>query len=308
MGLSKNDKVAVLGSQGFIGRNLVEFLSDKCVVITDDKSIDYRDLNQTQRFFFLHQPDYVINCVGRNGNILFNKEFPAQILEDNTKCINNILNTANAIKVEKILSLVASCAYPEHLGQDLQEKDLLSGPPSDSVIGHAYAKRHVQILSNLYNKQYGLKTITACPTTVFGPGDSLDLNKTKIMNSLIVKFLQAKKSRRQVSLGSPVARRQFIYVKDVVEILTHLLLEYNDPSETINLANAPDLSIKELAEKIYNLSGYTGNIEWADSNIPTGQVRKQLNYTKLHLLLPNQKYTDFNTSLEATIKDVEKRL
>jgi len=215
-----------------------------------------------------------------------------EILEEGLSIIRT-----HAVNMWVIDSLGALVPKAE-IDKTLEEKDLHSGPPNSSIESHGYAKRVLDIYSRQLRKQYGLNAINCILQNMYGPEDSLDLSKTKVVMSLVKRFLEAKRSNNDnVELwGSGRALRQFLYVKDAAEILVKLLQEYEE-EDPINVSPDEEVSIKELAETIRGLTGFNGDIIW-DKTKGDGQLRKRLDNSKL------KKYIDYNfTPLKVGLRE-----
>ena len=122
------------------------------------------------------------------------------------------------------------------------------------------------------------------PTNLYGPKDNFDLENSHVLPALIRKILDAKTNNlHEVVLwgtGSPI--REFLHVDDLARAILVCLEKYND-SQHINIGSGIEISIKNLALKIVNQIGYTGEIIW-DTNRPDGTPRKVLDVTKISKL------------------------
>ena len=222
------------------------------------------------------KPDYVIHAAGYNGGIKFNIDNPYDIYSKNILMANNLFRALMRYKPKKTVSIVASCAY-DSSKQILLPHHILEGEPNHTVACHGYAKRHLQLLSRFALHQHGLDAVTACATTLYGPGDSVDPNKTKVMMALIKKFVDAKRNNTDVEVwGTGRARRQFIFAKDAAKALKKVLFEYNDNYNPVHLCGTDgDITIMALCEIIKKVTEFQGNVIFND-NHPDGQMKKEL--------------------------------
>ena len=74
-------------------------------------------------------------------------------------------------------------------------------------------------------------------------------------------------------------RREFLHVDDLAEAL-YICMEKYDDEEIINIGTGEDVTIKELAEIIIDVTGYENDYEW-DTSKPNGTPRKVLNVDKM---------------------------
>jgi GDP-L-fucose synthase len=142
-----------------------------------------------------------------------------------------------------------------------------------------------------YNRQYGAKWLAAMPTNLYGPGDSYDLDNSHVLPALIRKMHEAKAEglKEVVLWGSGTPRREFLYADDLANALVFLAAlddeRYDalvDPAvcPLINVGTGVDLTIRELAEIVARVVGYTGKFV-QDSSRPDGTMQKVMDVTKL---------------------------
>lgn len=295
-------KVIVTGSTRLIGRAVVDVLKQRNAVIIEALHSDY-DLTRyadTMDLFDQANADYLINLCGYNGGIDFNRQYPADIFYRTSLMNLNVLNAARIYGVSKVVSVLASCSYPDKIPV-LKEEDLWAGACNSTVECHGTAKRLLDVFSRTLRSEYGLNAVTVIMNNSFGPHDSIDPIKTKVVMGLIKKYVDAKEKNLPQVLnwgdGSPL--RQFIYSKDAAEGLVQVLEQY-EGTFPINLSSDVEISIKDLAAKISDFVGYQGKTVW-DWNKPNGQMRKFLDLTKMksHLNIP---FTNFDVALKETIE------
>lgn len=302
----KNASVLVCGGTGFIGSHLTELLNgvadDVCAIGKND--CNFEKESTTQLVKWLSGYDYVFNLIGYNGGIQFNQDKKTDIFFKNTLMNLRLLDAAKQAGCKKIVGTVASCAYPIGFSE-LEPRDLMTGRPHPSVEGHAYAKRNVFLMSKYVSESSDTKCVCVCPTTAFGPGDSLDSQKSKVVGSLIVKFLKAKKNQEPFVqlLGDGSPKRHLIYVKDLAEHLVFCMQHYEKHDEVKHLAPKDgEYTILQLATVIKNLVGYAGEIQWGDSS-QNGQARKYLMTRSTSL-----GFTPFMEAIKETVAWYETRV
>ncbi len=251
--------------------------------------------------------DYVFNCAGRNGGIFYNTSYPAQIFASNTIIGINLLDACRIHNVKKVVSLVTSCAYGDDDGyyecKDKKEKNFLYGVPNHTVECHGYAKRNILLASKYFNKEFGLNCVCACPTTIFGPRDSFDPQKTKIMGAMVKRFVDAADQNLEevTCWGDGTPRREFIYVDDVANLLIDVMEKYTDPSLPINLGTGQEYTIKEVATMVADLAGYKGRIAW-DVSKANGAASKRLSLTRMNECFGSYSFTEIEDGIRKTIE------
>jgi GDP-L-fucose synthase len=281
----KNKKILVTGPR-FLGKYIVEQLNSIGANVGQihHKDCDICDYVSVDLQFQNAMPEYVIHCAGVSGNLKFQEENAAYIYNNNVAMGNHIFKCCVKYKVDKLVNIVTSCAYPENDEQYLKEHTFLQGEPNRGVSPHGYAKRHLQVLSRFYRQQYGLRAVCLCPTGLIGPGDSFDLTKTKVSASLIKKICIAKSKGAPVEAwGTGETLREFVDVRVVAHEILKALVLYNDSEIPLNIGSGNEVSIKQLAELIAKIADYKGEIKWSGKD--SGQKRKLLDMTRQRQIL-----------------------
>ncbi len=304
----KNQKVLVTGQSSMIGRQVVSKLLERGAYVLPDffanedgvERVDLTNSVDCDTLFEKSEPDYVIHCAGFNGGIQFNKKYPADIFYKTAMMSLNVLNACEYYKVRKVVSILASCAYPNK--EDvLNENDFGNGNSHETVECHGHAKRILFDYSKQIYKQHP-DTLPICVVSnnSFGPHDSYKVDKTKFIGGAIAKIAEAKERNLDEVVfwgdGSPL--REFVYCKDVAEGLIQALEKYNNPFDVINISGF-ETSIKAVVEEIAEIIGFKGKIVW-DSARPNGQMRKKLDDTKMRDCL-SLELTPFSQALKETI-------
>ena len=122
------------------------------------------------------------------------------------------------------------------------------------------------------------------PTNLFGPFDNFSTETSHVLPALIRKFHEAKINKQSsvVLWGTGKPLREFMHVTDFSNALLMVTEKYND-NETINIGTGEDITILDLAHKIKEVVGFTGDLIW-DITKPDGTPKKQLDVSKLKKL------------------------
>ncbi|MCA8888937.1 MAG: GDP-L-fucose synthase, partial [Parvularculaceae bacterium] len=265
-------RVFVAGHRGMVGSAMVRRLqSEKCEIITADRaSLDLREQAQVRAFFQDVAPHAVVLAAAKVGGIAANDASPADFLYENLAIEVNVIESAFASGVEKLLFLGSSCIYPKFAPQPIPEAALLTGALEPTNEWYAIAKIAGLKLCEAYNKQYGANFISAMPTNLYGPGDNFDLNSSHVIPALIRKAHEAKCSgaREWTVWGSGAPRREFLHVDDCAHALAFLLTSYSGGTH-VNVGAGEDISIAELARLIAEIVGLDAQIVF-DTSMPDG--------------------------------------
>lgn len=284
--LSPGSRIFVAGHRGLVGSALTRRLTDDGheVVARGRDDLDLRDAAATGAFLRDVRPDAVVLAAAKVGGIMVNSTFPVQFLEDNLRIQLSVIAGAHAAGTQRLLFLGSSCIYPKHAPQPIREDSLLTGPLEPTNEAYALAKIAGIAQTQAYRRQYGASFISAMPTNLYGPGDNFDLETSHVLPALIRRFHEAARDRApEVTLwGSGSPRREFLHVDDLARACV-LLLEAYDDAEPVNIGCGEDLTIRELAETVREVTGYQGQIAW-DTSKPDGTPRKLLDVTRLTAL------------------------
>lgn len=300
-----NTKIMVTGGESMIGRAIVCGLKrhGACIDEVPHKYCDLLEYQQIYNRIKNFQPDYVIHAAGWNGGIRWNNDYPATIFYRTATMALNVLKAASELHVSKIVSILASCSYPDSKSNEpLNEESLWHGKPNDTVECHGLAKRILDVYSRQIYKEFGTMAVTCILTNCYGEFDSYNPDKTKVVGAMIRKLVEAKQNQSPsvTFWGSGKPLRELMYAEDAGEAIVQVLEKYEDPFLPINIASDIEISIKELAELIAEIVGYTGEIIW-DTTKPDGQMRKKLDTTQMQELLSVQ-ITPIEDGLKNTIK------
>jgi GDP-L-fucose synthase len=278
-------KIYIAGHTGLVGSAILRCLRKagyQNLLTVTQAHLDLTSQHAVNSFFSEHRPEYVFLAAARVGGIHANRTFPAEFIYENLAIETNVIHAAWKSSVKKLLFLGSSCIYPKLSPQPLKEEYLLAGYLEPSNEPYAIAKIAGIKMCQAYRKQYGFNAVCAMPTNLYGPGDNFDLENSHVLPALIRKYHEAKlEGRDQVVIwgtGSP--RREFLHVDDLADACMFLMRHYDEP-ELINIGVGKDMTIKELAELIRDITGFKGHLAF-DSGKPDGTPQKLLDITRLH--------------------------
>jgi len=285
--LDRQAAVYVAGHRGLVGSAVWRHLEREGftrLLGRTSAELDLRDRDAVFSFFEAERPEVVVLAAAKVGGILANATQPANFLSDNLQVQVNVFDAAHATGVQRLLFLGSSCIYPKLAPQPIPEDALLTGPLEPTNDAYAIAKIagiiHVQAL----RRQHGVSYISAMPTNLYGPGDNFALETSHVLPALIRRFHEARQSGvGSVTLwGSGAPRREFLHIDDLARACLFLLEHYDEP-DPVNVGVGEDITIRELAELVAGVVGFTGDIAW-DTSKPDGTPRKLLDVSRLGAL------------------------
>lgn len=297
--MQKNSKIYIAGHRGLVGSAIVKNLETKGytnLLYRTHAELDLMNQEAVANFFEAEKPEYVILAAAKVGGIVANNTYRADFIYENLQIQNNVIHQAYVHKVEKLLFLGSTCIYPKNAPQPMPEDSLLTSPLEYTNEPYAIAKIAGIKMCESYNLQYGTNFISVMPTNLYGPNDNFDLETSHVLPALLRKMHEAKENNTpKVEIwGSGKPRREFLYSEDMADACV-FLLESRDFVDTydkdakevrnthINIGTGIDISIRELAETIKEIVGYTGDLYFNDTK-PDGTMVKLTDPSKLHNL------------------------
>jgi len=285
--MNKDSKIYVAGHRGMVGSALVRNLESKGyrnIVTRTSKELDLRNQLAVTDFFEAERPDYVFLAAARVGGIQANNMFRAEFIADNLAIELNVIHQSYRNKVKKLLFLGSSCIYPKKAPQPLKEEYLLCNYLEETNEPYAIAKiAGIKMCENYY-RQYGCNFIAVMPANLYGPNDTYDLQNSHVLPALIRKFHEAKLNGDSTVevWGSGTPKRELLHVDDLAEACFFLMMNYND-MQFINAGFGEDLTIKELALMVKEITGFTGDLKFNPQK-PDGTPRKLLDSSRINAL------------------------
>jgi GDP-L-fucose synthase len=293
-------KILITGGTGLVGKAFSHTKTEHELILVGSHQYDLESWYDARCMIGTHTPNMIIHLAAKVGGVKANMSHPGDFYKSNIRINTNVLEAAKCFKVEKVISLLSTCVYPDKASYPLTEEQIHTGRPHHSNFGYAHAKRMLDIQSRAYRQQYGCNFITAIPNNLFGEHDNFDLENSHVLPAIIRKVYEAKLNGTNVSLwGDGSSLREFTYSRDLAEILLFLLDRYDEP-EPMNVGNTNEISIKEASEIICEIMDFEGEIVW-DTSKPAGQHRKPSDNSKLIKLGWRQEdYTDLKKALTET--------
>jgi GDP-L-fucose synthase len=293
---SAEPKIYVAGHRGMVGSAIVRVLQQKGnreIVTRSHEDLDLTNQNEVRSFFATERPHQVYLAAAKVGGIHANSTYPAEFIYNNLIIEANVIHEAWQAGVQKLLFLGSSCIYPRLAPQPMPEEALLTGPLESTNEPYAIAKIAGIKLCESYNRQYGTDYRSVMPTNLYGRGDNYHPENSHVIPALIRRFHEAKQTSKDkvIIWGTGSPRREFLHVDDMAEASVHVMeldkTKYDantSPMQShINVGVGEDVTIRELAETIGGIVGYTGEIGF-DPGQPDGTPRKLLQSERLSSL------------------------
>ena len=294
MALIKQEKIYVAGHRGMVGSAIVRALEKQGqtnIVVRTSAELDLTNQQAVRAFFTAERPDQVYLAAAKVGGIHANNTYPAAFIYENLMIQANVIHEAWQVGVQKLLFLGSSCIYPKAVSQPMHEGALLTGVLEATNEPYAIAKIAGIKQCESYNRQYGVDYRSVMPTNLYGVGDNYHSENSHVIPALIRRFHEAKVNHAPevVIWGSGTPMREFLYVDDmaaasvyVMDLDKALYDQHTEPMLShINVGFGSDVTIKQVAETIAEVVGYSGHIGF-DRTKPDGTPRKLMDSSRLN--------------------------
>ena len=295
--MEPRSRIYVAGHRGLVGgaiRRELERQGYSNLLLRTRSELNLRDANAVRRFFETERPEYVFLAAAKVGGIAANDRYPADFLHENLQIQLNVIDSACASRVERLLFLGSTCIYPKLCPQPIREEYLLTGPLEPTNRAYAVAKIAGIEMCWSCNRQHGTRFLAAMPTNLYGPGDNFDPETSHMLPALIRKAAEAKLTGEPALTvwGTGRPRRELLYSDDLAEACVFLMnlpeekflsLLKKDEPPIINVGSGEDLSVREIAELVCRVVGYSGALEF-DTKRPDGTPRKVTDVSRINAL------------------------
>jgi GDP-L-fucose synthase len=297
-------KAVVTGGKGFLGSYVVKRLKEagcKRIFVAKEGDYDLVDMAAVKRLYRDSTPDIVIHLAAVVGGIGVNRDRPGKFFYDNLMMGAQMMEAARRHGVEKFVAIGTVCAYPKFAPVPFREDDLWNGYPEETNAPYGLAKKMLLVQSQAYRAEYGFNSIFLLPVNLYGPGDNFNPATSHVIPALIRKCVEAVADRKdEITVwGTGKATREFLYVDDAANGILLAAEKYNK-SDPVNLGSGFEISIKDLARLIADLTGFKGRIRY-DASRPDGQPRRKLDTTRAFKEFGFKANTSFKKGLGKTI-------
>ncbi|KAF7636951.1 hypothetical protein Mgra_00003691 [Meloidogyne graminicola] len=344
----KQNRILVTGGSGLVGKaiekvvNSGEKRDDDEWFFVGSKDCDLTDLEQTRKLFQQIKPTHVINLAAMVGGLFHNLRHNLQFFTKNLDIAQNVLRCCHEFDVQKCVSCLSTCIFPDKTTYPIDETMIHNGPPHESNFGYAYAKRMIDILNRGYAQEHNrnillstqirgragsgsrpgfflgsgsrlshffgqpgflLEYTSVVPCNVFGSYDNYNLENAHVIPALIHKCYLAKKNGTPLTVfGSGKPLRQFIFSEDLARLFIWTLWEYKSIEPII-------LSVGEEDEVTIKdvVEGIVKAMDFKgeviyETSKADGQFKKTASNKKLRSFLPDFKFTPFEKAIDDSVK------
>jgi GDP-L-fucose synthase len=304
--------VMVTGGSGLVGSAIRDYINDEVSSINGNKKEewiflsskdgDIRKRADTEAIFQKYKPTHVIHLAAKVGGLFANMAAKVEFFRENILINDNIMECCRIYKVQKLVSFLSTCIFPDKTTYPIDETMLHDGPPHSSNEGYAYAKRLIDTMNRAYAEEYGCNFTSIIPTNIYGPHDNFSIDNGHVIPGLIHKCYQAKTNGTPFTIwGSGTPLRQFIYSRDLAELTVWVMREYHDPTPiTLSVDESEEVSIKDVAMAVVEATGFAGEVVF-DTTKADGQFKKTACNKKLRKYRPDYNFTPMAEGVQKSV-------
>ena len=283
VGFWQDKNVLVTGGAGFLGSHLVGKLKKqncKSIFTPTIEEYDLVSIEAVKRLYKKSKPNIVIHLAAKVGGIGANRANPGKFFYDNLMMGTQLMEEARLTGVKKFVTLGTICSYPKFAPIPFKEENLWDGYPEETNAPYGLAKKMLLVQGQAYRQQYGFNAIFPMAVNLYGPGDNFDPETSHVIPAIIKKCFDAVKNKKNeiVLWGTGKPTREFLYAEDCAGAILLAAEKYNKP-DPVNIGAGFEISIKDLAKLIAELTSFKGKITW-DTTKPDGQPRRMLDTQK----------------------------
>eukprot|EP01138_Halocafeteria_seosinensis_P010311 gb/GECG01010529.1/.p1 GENE.gb/GECG01010529.1/~~gb/GECG01010529.1/.p1 ORF type:complete len:325 (+),score=43.94 gb/GECG01010529.1/:1-975(+) len=305
--------VMVTGGSGLVGKALQTVICEKekgsstsqeeSWHFLSSKDADLTDMEQTKQVFEKIKPTHVIHLAAFVGGLFRNMKYKVEFFRKNIQMNDNVMECCRMFQVQKLVSCLSTCIFPDKTSYPIDETMVHNGPPHNSNEGYAYAKRMIDVMNRAYQEEYGCQFTSVIPTNVYGPYDNFNIDDGHVIPGLIHKAYLAKKNDDDfVIWGSGSPLRQFIYSEDLAELMIWVLRNYDSSDPIIlSVGEEEEVSIKDVALNVAQATGLKDSQIKFDTNKSDGQYKKTASNKKLREFLPSYKFTSIEEGIKKSV-------
>lgn len=304
---TKQVVVLVTGGTGLVGKAIEavakqENRPNESFYFASSKDADLTSMDQTRALFERVKPTHCIHLAAKVGGLFKNLKYKVEMWKDNVDINNNVMECCKDFKVEKLVSCLSTCIFPDKTTYPIDETMLHNGAPHTSNEGYAYAKRIIDVLNRCYYDEYGCNFTSVIPTNIFGPHDNYHLEDSHVIPGLIHKFYNAKKDGTNMSVwGSGKPLRQFIYSEDLARLMLWTLRDYHERDPIIlSVGEEDEVSIADVVKMIAEAIDFKGEIIF-DTTKADGQYKKTACNKKLRSMQPDFQFTPMRDAVKKSV-------
>jgi GDP-L-fucose synthase len=306
------EKILVTGGSGFIGTNFLKSIAGKFSEIRSNyfknenflrvDKVNYTKANLeniSECKKICNEIDIVVMCAANSSGAAVMEKTPLVHLTPNIRMNLNMLEAAYECGVKKFIFISSNTVYP-HVDFAVKETDSqYSFFEKYHVVG--WMKKFTEEVCEIYSKKIKDKmtTIIVRPGNLYGPYDKFDVEKSKVIASLIKKV--AEKQNPINVWGDGEDLKDFLYIDDFVDGLKKVVFDINS-FEVLNLASGKGITIKEILNMIIKIEKAENLKVEFDRSKPTMIPKRLIDISKAKKIINFNPNTSMEDGLIKTIK------
>lgn len=307
-------KLLVLGSTGFIGRNIAEHFAEKgdfevygsylaSGELNNDRikmiKADLTNKDDVQRV--TEGMDIIIQAAATTSGAKDIVERPYYHVSDNAIMNSLIFRSAFEHKVSHLVFLSCTTMYSSS-DASLKETDLdLNKEIYPGYFGGAWTKVYNEKMCEFYSRLSSAKYTVIRHSNIYGPYDKFDLEKSHVFGATVTKVMTAEEGGKIIVWGAGEEERDLLYVTDLVDLVEAVLEKQDTKFEIFNAGCGSSIAVNELVKKIVSHSGKNIRIEH-DLTKPNIKTKLCLNCAKAKEILGWSRRVSLDEGIKKTLE------
>jgi nucleoside-diphosphate-sugar epimerase len=269
--------ILLAGASGMLGQAIYKNLKKKGkkIFCPSSKKLNLKNFLLVKKYLKKNKINYVINCAGKVGGILDNKNNQTLYYQENLEINYNLIKASYEIGIKNFMNIGSSCMYPKNIPKKIKEKELLNGYLEDTNFGYGLAKLNAALYLNLLRKNSNINYFTIIPCNLFGENDNFNPKSSHLIPAIIKKIFDLKKSKRKIITiwGDGQVKREFLYVDDIAVFITKIVNKKIKPPAFLNVGYGKDFTITQFYKMVMKITNCDYQIRYEKSK-PSGMKRK----------------------------------
>ncbi len=306
-------KVLVCGAMGFLGRNIAEYLAERDDLEVHGTYFRTPPYNNSRINFLkadltkgedvdkvVAGKDVVIQMSATTSGAKDIIGRPYIHVTDNAVSNQLLLRAAFENSVGHFIFPSCTVMYPPWNDFPVKETDF-TGEVEDKYFGAAWMKVGLEKTCEFFSRQGRTKHTVFRHSNVYGPHDKFDLDKAHVFAATVRKVMTVKDGGDITVWGTGEEERDLLYVSDIVSFVENAMDRQTTPFELVNVGYGSSVSVRDLVEKIVDISGKQLQIKY-DASKPTIKTKLCLDSTKAMEIFGWKKQVSLEEGIGRTIQ------
>ena len=210
--------------------------------------------------------------------IHYNRFHNADMFTQNMLIQANTIQAAHKVGVPRFLQCSTACIYPHDAIVPTPETEGERSAPEPTNAGYGWAKLMGERQALWFAAETDMEVVIVRPFNAYGPRDYYDEATSHVIPALIKKVLDGENPVEVWGSGNQT--RAFVHARDFAKAIQLCAEKATDPYP-INVGHDQEISMKQLLERIFALTGICDREVFYNLEMPEGYPRRAADTTRL---------------------------